>query len=41
MILKMENASSKDILKEIEEQIDLPYSMNANNQISSKMELST
>src|SRR4051794_35852526 len=31
IILKMENSSSKDILKEIEELIDLPYSMNAIN----------
>ncbi|WP_394237057.1 ATP-binding protein [Niallia oryzisoli] len=31
MILKMENASNKDILKEIEEMINLPYSMNVIN----------
>src|SRR3954454_25251464 len=31
IILKMENSSSKDILKEIEELIHLPYTMNAIN----------
>ena len=32
MILKMENASSQDIFQKIEQQINLPYRINANNQ---------